>query len=68
MWGGVGPPWIKRAPEHPQMLTQIGIWGIWRPGQHLELSCPQALPEQLLWCGRVHCPAEGATVIGAPLP
>ena len=33
--GGVGPPWIRPAQQVSQMLDQIEIWGIWRPGQHL---------------------------------
>ena len=44
--------WISDLIQHaPKILDQIGIWGIWRPGQHLKLfHVPLA----------VHCPAGGA--------
>ena len=57
--GGVGPPWIRPAQQVSQMLDQIEIWGILRPGQHLGpfICVPRVASEQCLLCVRAHCPA-----------
>ena len=45
----------------PQMLARIGIWGIWRPNQDLELI-HWVITERFLQCLRARCP-EGSTAI-----
>ena len=58
---GVEPPWIRPVHHILQMLDRIGIWGIWRPSQHLGLFI--VFLEWFLSsvCG-VSC--RGATAIG----
>ena len=60
---GVGPPWIRPAPACPTVALS-GIWGIWRPGQHLGPFTVflRLFLSRCLWCVREHCPA------GGPLP
>ena len=33
VYGGMGPPWIRRIPASLQILSHIGVWGFWRLDQ-----------------------------------
>lgn len=57
---GAGGVWVAGwCKDIPRMLIQNGIWGIWRPGWHLELFVTVLQTFLRSFCGiRVHCPAR----------